>query len=239
MLWHQPALLFVVSLIPSTVALLFRCQVRGAPFATMASSACSALTIIVVSGLAAASSLLTHQLPVLSELPPVANALIVPWALCVGRLQGQRDTGITPQSRSIYWVIASAGCILLLRRLDKQMSMDRNDWVEGEEGWDTWDPEELAIRSRDFATRLRRLAARDRALRRKITSDRSVIKRKLDIARKTDSSSDEYGEAMNAARDAYLNLRGRAYDEGYRRRFEPAPRWRGLKRGAPLLREPV
>jgi hypothetical protein len=238
-LWHQPALLFMVSLIPSAVALMFRCQGRGAPFATMASSVCSALTILFVSALAAASSLLTHQVPVLSGLPPVANALLVPWALCVGRLQGQRDTGITPQSRSIYWVIATAGCVLLLRRLDKQMSMDKYDWVKGEEGWDTWDPDELAIRSMELARDLGLLAAKDASLCKKITSDRSLIKRKLAIARKADSSSDEHGEAMNAARVAYLNLRGRAYDEGYRRRFEPAPRWRGLKRGAPLLREPV
>ncbi len=188
MLWQQPALLFLVSLIASAIALLSRCHRKGAPFATMASSAWSTITIICVSALAAGSGLLAHQLIVVSgvSVPPMVNAVVLPWALCMGRLQGQRDVGVTPQTRSIPLVIVSAGSVLLLRGLEKQLSMDRNDWVEGETGWDSWPPDELAARSQRLADRLKRL---DKALSQKITAQLSQINRKLKVARRLDNSS--------------------------------------------------
>jgi hypothetical protein len=214
-------MLFLVSLIPSIIALIFRCQGRGAPFATMASSTCSALTIIIVAVLAAAAAFFAHQVPGLSDVPPIVTAVVVPWTLCVRRLQAQRDPASIPQARSIHMVIVSAGCVLLLRWLDTQMSMDKNDWVEGEDGWESWSPEELTVKSRDFSNRLKRLAATNEDLCKKVKSDWSFIKRKLVIAQDTCRKSAERAEALNAAREAYLVLRGRAYDEGYRRRFDP------------------
>ena len=122
---------FALAVVSASVALLVRCRDRGRAFGSPASSRWAvAVIVMVAAGSAAAGVFLVHRgVPA----PGVYYfALAAPVVSICGRMAARIPRGDPGDGPKIVPTVLSLGALLLLDRLDSEMSVSAGNWTQHE-----------------------------------------------------------------------------------------------------------
>ena len=211
--WPESLITLFVALIVSCLCLRYRYWEKGLPFRSRQATKRAVTVIIATSVLATVVSV------VLTTQAIVSVGVAIPVLLCADRLKRElkRDGELSfPEQPQWYSMVASIGVIILLGKLEIQMSGDREKWSSDKMKQEVNTLGDLTTAAEHVRSTLTRRTSSEH-LKTALQADHDQVLEAVANAWEARAMSEpaKVRHQAHVARQALISMLGRAYDWGY------------------------